>query len=125
MNMKQHEIVKQLTDQHLKQAVYQSRALFLLISILLSFLFFRNVTFLVVYLSFQMNEIIIYGIVPGLLLSSFAISLYYFLPKQLFDDGGINEKLFRNQSITSFSFISLIVSICEEILFRGVIQTAF
>lgn len=123
--MKQEELVKQLTDAELKKAVYYSQLLFFAISIILSLLFYRNVNFLLDIISFNFHDIFFYGIVIGLCLASIEILLYYFVPKYYFDDGGINEKLFRNQSIVSIFFIALTVAICEELLFRGVIQTTF
>ena len=51
--------------------------------------------------------------------------MYNAIDQKHFDDGGINEKLFRNQSVGSIFFIALTVAICEELLFRGVIQTTF
>src|SRR5690625_1741473 len=47
------------------------------------------------------------------------------LPKKYFDDGGINERIFKNQSIFNIFIIALIVAVSEELLFRGLIQTIF
>lgn len=123
--MKQEEIVKQLTDQQLKQVVYQSQLLFLGIGIILSFIIYRNLRFLSEIISFNLSEIGFYGVVIALFLVSIEILLYFFVPKKYFDDGGINEKLFRNQSVIAIFFIALTVAICEEYLFRAVIQTTF
>lgn len=38
------------------------------------------------------------------------------------DDGGINEMLFRNRPVWHIAIICVIVSVCEELLFRGAIQ---
>ncbi|MBD0380628.1 type II CAAX endopeptidase family protein [Paenibacillus sedimenti] len=44
------------------------------------------------------------------------------VPKEVSDDGGINEMIFGNRAVWHIALISLIVSICEELLFRGAIQ---
>src|SRR5699024_3011995 len=53
------------------------------------------------------------------------IILDKFVPKQFLDDGGINEKLFSNQSVYSIFIIAAVVAISEELLFRGVVQTTY
>ncbi|MEX2460956.1 MAG: CPBP family intramembrane glutamic endopeptidase [Paenibacillaceae bacterium] len=47
-----------------------------------------------------------------------------FVPDDVSDDGGINEKLFGKRPIWHILAISTIVAICEEVLFRGAIQYA-
>ena len=44
------------------------------------------------------------------------------VPEEATDDGGINERLFRERPVWHIVAIALIVSICEELLFRGAIQ---
>ncbi|WP_028544222.1 CPBP family intramembrane glutamic endopeptidase [Paenibacillus taiwanensis] len=45
-----------------------------------------------------------------------------FVPEDVTDDGGINEKMFRTRPFWHIAVIALVVSICEEMLFRGAIQ---
>ncbi|MEK1830639.1 CPBP family intramembrane glutamic endopeptidase [Priestia megaterium] len=47
------------------------------------------------------------------------------VPEHLYDDGGINERLFANRSVPHLILICIIVACSEEILFRGVIQVQF
>ncbi|HEX7057599.1 MAG TPA: type II CAAX endopeptidase family protein [Bacilli bacterium] len=47
-----------------------------------------------------------------------------FVPEEVTDDGGMNEKIFRNRPLWHVAFICLVVSISEEMLFRGAIQHA-
>ncbi|WP_274364478.1 CPBP family intramembrane glutamic endopeptidase [Paenibacillus thermotolerans] len=44
------------------------------------------------------------------------------VPEEFSDDGGINEKLFGRRPVWHIALISLIVAVCEEMLFRGAIQ---
>lgn len=48
-----------------------------------------------------------------------------FVPKEVTDDGGINQMLFGNRTVWQIALLSLFVSICEELLFRGAIQHAW
>ncbi len=45
-----------------------------------------------------------------------------FIGEDSMDDGGINNMLFRSRPIWHIVVICLVVSICEELLFRGAIQ---
>lgn len=68
------------------------------------------------------NSVII-GLLFAFLIVLVNIILSRKLPKELFDDGGINEKLFSNLPIWHIMVIAVIVGFTEEFLFRGVIQT--
>lgn len=46
----------------------------------------------------------------------------FLLPEEEFDDGGINEKLFRGLNIPSIALVTFFIAFTEELLFRGVIQ---
>ncbi|MBB6635423.1 CPBP family intramembrane glutamic endopeptidase [Cohnella thailandensis] len=54
----------------------------------------------------------------------FEIAVSRWVPEQAMDDGGVNEKMFKKRPIWHIVVICLIVSICEELLFRGAIQYA-
>ncbi|WP_334077107.1 type II CAAX endopeptidase family protein [Paenibacillus sanfengchensis] len=45
-----------------------------------------------------------------------------FIMEEAMDDGGINSKLFRTRPVWHIIVIALVVSVCEELLFRGAIQ---
>ncbi|MBA9085391.1 hypothetical protein FHR92_001857 [Fontibacillus solani] len=45
-----------------------------------------------------------------------------FVSEDSMDDGGINEMLFKKRPLWHIALISIIVAICEELLFRGAIQ---
>lgn len=123
--MNQSELVKQMSHKQLKQSLYMSQIMFLCIGIILSVFLFDHLTNWFDYFKWNTNELFYYGVVPGLIVVAIDVILMIFLPKRFYDDGGINEKLFKNSSIVDVFFISLIVAISEEILFRGVLQTVF
>jgi len=47
-----------------------------------------------------------------------------FVPKDMLDDGGVNERIFRNLPVWHIAVLCLAVAVCEELLFRGAIQHA-
>lgn len=46
------------------------------------------------------------------------------VPEEAADDGGVNQRIFANRPIWHIALLSLVVAICEELLFRGAIQHA-
>lgn len=123
--MKQSEIIKRISDEELRKQLLFSQSIFFLLSIVLSVFMFDGMTKWFQYFSFKWNEIFFYGICLALLVVTFEIFLYSVLPKYLFDDGGINQKIFENQSVGWIAVISIVVAVSEEMLFRGVIQVSF
>lgn len=123
--MEQRKLIESLSSKELTKAVYLSQLLFFFVSILLGFIFLRDLALVKSLFTFNDRAIFYYGVLPAIVLVLIEIFLYHVIPKHHFDDGGINEKLFRNQSIVGIFFIALTVAIAEEFLFRGVIQTAF
>lgn len=53
------------------------------------------------------------------------LSISRWIPEEAGDDGGVNERLFRTRPVWHILVISLVVAICEELLFRGALQHAF
>ncbi|GAB7053448.1 MULTISPECIES: type II CAAX endopeptidase family protein [Paenibacillus] len=47
------------------------------------------------------------------------------VPPEVTDDGGINEKIFKNRPLWHIALLSLVVAFCEELLFRGAIQASW
>lgn len=66
--------------------------------------------------------IVTYGILFAALVLFVDFVLARWIPDHVTDDGGINEKIFANRSLGHLVFICLIISVCEELLFRGAIQ---
>jgi uncharacterized protein len=54
------------------------------------------------------------------LLADTALSRW--IPEDVTDDGGVNDKLFRNRPLWHIAVMCFIVALCEEMLFRGAIQ---
>lgn len=123
--MKQAEIIKNMSDEEVKNQLLFSQSLFFLLSIVLSIFLFDHVLDWFRYFDFDMREIMLYGVLPASIIVIIELFLYRLLPKKAFDDGGINEKVFSNQSVGNIFLIAFVVAASEEFLFRGVIQTTF
>lgn len=121
----QSEVIKQMSDKELMQQLVLSQILFIVISIFLSLFLFEDMSQWLAFFDFHMAKIIYYGIIPGLIIVAMDIVFISVFPKKYFDDGGINERIFKHQSIGIIFFIALVVAVSEELLFRGVLQTAF
>ncbi|RJG24458.1 CPBP family intramembrane glutamic endopeptidase [Paenibacillus thiaminolyticus] len=63
------------------------------------------------------------GLAVAVVLIDIAVS--QFVPEDMTDDGGMNEKLFGKRPVWHIVVMCLIVGICEELLFRGAVQHAF
>jgi uncharacterized protein len=58
----------------------------------------------------------------GIIVPIISNGLKRIVPKEWFDDGGINEKIFGSLSYAHIFILSVIIAFSEEWLFRGVLQ---
>ncbi|QJC51836.1 CPBP family intramembrane metalloprotease [Paenibacillus albicereus] len=60
----------------------------------------------------------------GFALAVLAVDLILsrWVPEEAADDGGVNERIFRSRPVWHIALLSLVVAVCEEMLFRGAIQ---
>mgnify|MGYP001404332256 CR=1 FL=1 len=123
--MSREELIKKLTSKDLAKAVYLSQLLFFVLSIILWLIFIRDFHTMKQLFQLNFDDIFYYGVLIALVLVVVEIIMGKLIPKKYFDDGGINEKLFKGQAVPGIFSIALVVAICEELLFRGVIQTVF
>jgi len=123
--MKQSEIIKLLSDGELKKQLFLSQGLFIALSLFLSLFLFDSFFDWFHYFEVHIEEIIKYGLFPGLIIVLLILGFTYILPKRYYDDGGINQRIFGNRSIAFIAALSLTVATAEEFLFRGVAQTTF
>jgi membrane protease YdiL (CAAX protease family) len=81
---------------------------------------------LVYLLSFSKGwHIVLWGIVFAAAVLVVDLLISQWVPPEVTDDGGINEKLFKNRPLWHIALLSLVVAICEEWLFRGAIQASW
>ncbi|WP_186577836.1 CPBP family intramembrane glutamic endopeptidase [Aquibacillus kalidii] len=124
MRNKQAEIIQKMTSRQVRHQVYLSQ-LILLFSGLISGFFLLGTAFWKEMLYWDPINLIYFGFIPGIFVVIIDIVLMRYVPEAYFYDGGINDKIFKNSTIFDVFLIALLVSISEELLFRGVIQSEF
>jgi membrane protease YdiL (CAAX protease family) len=125
MKNKQAEMVKQMSDKELLYHLYVSQLLFFLIAVILAFFLFEGWDEFLLLLEWDIKEIFIIGSFVGIAVVMIDLMLMKYVPRQLMDDGGINEKMFQNRSVIHIVGLALLIASVEELLFRSVIQTHF
>lgn len=122
MKKKYNDIVANLTDKELLFHLYMTQLILLTISSILGFLLFDHFSFLNK-IHFDDDHIMTIGVPAGIAVVLIDIVLMKLLPASFYDDGGLNERIFRNRNILHVFLIAAIVAFSEELLFRGIIQT--
>src|SRR5690625_3318803 len=123
--MNQSEMIKRMSDKELTKSLIFSQLTFLFVSVILSFILFNQFSDWIQYFKWNFRELLYYGVITGLIIVFIDVVLMYVFPKEYLDDGGINERIFKNRSISNIFLLTVLIAISEELLFRGVIQTTF
>jgi membrane protease YdiL (CAAX protease family) len=114
--------VDQLNDKMLLANLYLTQAITLIIGI--SWVLFQGRNPLPLLELPQSGQFALWGAGLAVLVLVFDLGISRFVPEDASDDGGVNERIFGSRAIWHIIVISLVVSLCEEILFRGAIQYA-
>lgn len=122
MKKKYNEIINDLTDKELILHLYATQILLLAISLVLGIILFDGYSFWL-QLKWLDLHILTIGVPAGIIVVTIDFILMKWLPTSYYDDGGLNEKIFRNRKFFQIVLIALLVAFSEEILFRGIIQT--
>ncbi|NYE04845.1 hypothetical protein F4694_001594 [Bacillus niacini] len=122
MKNKYNELIKGLTDKELLSHLYLTQILLLGITFILGILLFDHFSYLRS-IDFSDVRILLIGVSAGAAVVIVDIILMKLLPKSFYDDGGLNERIFKNRSVLHIAWIAALVAFSEELLFRGVIQT--
>lgn len=122
---KQKEMAKYLTDQQLMTSFYISQVILFVLAIILGWLFFGDLAFLFQLFDFADIKVLLVGATAGLTIFFIDVFLMNRLPESMYDDGGINDRIFTNRGFIRIVWIAFLVAFCEELLFRGVFQTKF
>ncbi|WCN36758.1 CPBP family intramembrane glutamic endopeptidase [Aneurinibacillus uraniidurans] len=70
-------------------------------------------------------SVVLYGTLAALFVIVVEVGLTLALSREMFDDGGVNELLFRDLSSIQIICLCFVVAVSEELLFRAVIQPEF
>lgn len=121
---RQAEIAKHLTGKELVFHLLLTQLLLVVLAAFLSWIFFSDMSAFLNLFQWE-NVWIIFGVCSGLTVVIFDLLLMKKVPREYYDDGGINEKIFSDMPIWKIGLISILIAFAEEMLFRGVIQTNF
>ncbi|WP_079530155.1 CPBP family intramembrane glutamic endopeptidase [Halobacillus hunanensis] len=122
----QAQLIKQMSNREItKHLVYTQLILFVL-AFILSLILFESFFFdWITLFHLSVHEWLYYGILPAVCVLLVDFVLMAYMPQRYYDDGGINEKVFKSQPVTKIIWLTLLIACSEELLFRGVIQTEF
>ncbi|MDQ0232928.1 CPBP family intramembrane glutamic endopeptidase [Metabacillus malikii] len=125
MLKKQSEQIKELTDKEIVISLYMTQLLIFVFSCILSLFLFNSYNEFKVMWDLSSVKVIYYGVSVAAIVIVIDYVLMKVLPVHLLDDGGVNDKIFKNRSIPHIVILTGIIAISEEFLFRGVIQTNY
>lgn len=125
MKNRQKELVEQLTDKELVFHLYLTQIFLLTISLILGMILFDELSSFVSIIQLTDSRIYTVGGTAGLAVVILDLLMMKILPARFYDDGGLNNRIFRNKGLLHIALIAAIVATVEEILFRGIIQTNF
>ena len=125
MKKNDRELIKSATDKELLNSLYLTQIMILIISFILGMFLFDDLEDFINLFIWDLPQIILWGGIFGVAVVLLDLLLMKLLPSHFYDDGGLNERIFRNRSRFRIAFIAAIVAVPEELLFRGIIQTHF
>ncbi|SFC44269.1 hypothetical protein SAMN05443252_103418 [Bacillus sp. OV322] len=123
MKNKQAELIKQLSDKQLIYNLFITQLILLAASLLLGLFLFPDIASFAALFRISDINIAVIGLPAGAAVVVFDIIMMKTIPASWQDDGGVNERIFKSLSYPLVPAAALIVAFCEEVLFRGVIQT--
>ncbi|PAD68276.1 CPBP family intramembrane metalloprotease [Bacillus sp. 7586-K] len=121
----QSEQIKQLSDKQVLQSLYFTQFLLIIISIVMSIFLFKDRNDFLKVWEYNDNDFLLFGFITALIVIIIDYIMMKLLPSHLLDDGGVNEKIFKNRNVLHIIFLTALIAFSEELLFRGIIQTHF
>ncbi|MDQ0225067.1 CPBP family intramembrane glutamic endopeptidase [Metabacillus niabensis] len=121
----QSEQIKQLSDKQVLQSLYFTQFLLIIISIVMSIFLFKDRNDFLKVWEYKDNDFLLFGFITALIVIIIDYIMMKLLPSHLLDDGGVNEKIFKNRNVLHIIFLTALIAFSEELLFRGIIQTHF
>lgn len=115
--------VDELSDKLLLVNLYATQALTVIIG--LAWVFFQGQNILEIFRIQGSLSFLYWGAGLAALVVAFDIGISRWIPDEAKDDGGVNERIFRNRPLWHIALICAVVSVCEELLFRGAMQHSF
>ncbi|WP_353855387.1 CPBP family intramembrane glutamic endopeptidase [Bacillus sp. Bos-x628] len=124
--IEQHrQIIQKLTDRQAVEQLYFTQLLMLVVSFLLGIFMFEHFSDFTALWQLNDIKIVTYGVGGALIVIVLDAIVMKVFPPHMYDDGGLNEKMFKNRSIPHIVWLTLLIAFPEEILFRGIVQQQF
>jgi len=125
MKNRQKELIQQMSDKEILFHLYITQFFLLTISSFFVIILFKDIS--TFFNLFQWNDwrILTFGVTSAVIVVLLDLFFMKYLPKHMYDDGGINERIFKQRSVWHIAVITALIAFSEEILFRGIIQTKF
>lgn len=123
--VRQTEVIKSMKDKEVLFHLYLTQFILVILAGIIGWFLFEDIGSFLSIWEWNLKEVLLYGGGSAIIVIAVDGFLMRILPKDMYDDGGINEKVFKNRPVWHIFVISLIVAFSEEIFFRGVIQTHF
>lgn len=114
--------IDHISQKQLITSLYITQLFVVVLACVIGVFLFQDVKSFMNLFSVELKWIVV-ACVLSIIVVGLDIFMWNFLPKKYYDDGGINEKLFYRLPVYKIAIIALLVAICEEILFRAVLQT--
>jgi uncharacterized protein len=125
MTHRQANLIRNMKPKDLILNLYMTQILLFIISIVLAFFIFSDASEFKQIWTITDIDILVVGGGVGISVILIDFLLMKFLPRDLLDDGGINERIFQSLNIPHIFVLCILISFVEEFLFRGMIQTQF
>jgi membrane protease YdiL (CAAX protease family) len=118
------ETINGLTEKELLFHLFATQIFLLTISIFLGMIMFDGLAEFKKIVIWNDIRIFTVGLAAAVAVVIADLTLMKYLPASYYDDGGLNERIFKNRTVVEIALIAAVVAISEEILFRGMIQTS-
>lgn len=125
MAKRQTELINQMEDKEVLFHLYLTQVMIMILTGIIGFFLFEDLESFFELWEWNPKEILLFGGGSAIIVISIDFILMKVLPKHMYDDGGINEKIFKNRPVWHTFIICLVVALSEELFFRGVLQTHF
>ncbi|WP_326050915.1 CPBP family intramembrane glutamic endopeptidase [Bacillus halotolerans] len=116
-------MIQHLSDRDILKQLYMTQLLIIMVSAAAVLFFFQDASDFFRLWHIRDIRIIWYGVSLAVIVILADMAIMKWCPPHLYDDGGINKKLFSKRPIPHIIFLTLLISFAEEMLFRGVLQT--
>ncbi|MFJ8527140.1 CPBP family intramembrane glutamic endopeptidase [Bacillus sp. NPDC094106] len=121
----QRRSVEDMSPKEIRLNLYITQLIIISIGCLLAYILFPNQNEFYSLWKWEPISILVIGsgIACGVVLLDYIAMKV--LPESWFDDGGINDRMFRGMSVVQLLVVTFVIGFAEEFLFRGVLQTYF